>query len=250
MGKKRKIAKELKRPDQFVDFWTRAWLRVAAVVGPRRKPALAVLVALAVAATGVAIIERWEGGRTESASDELARIERMAAAEVIPGEHPEIKDGIPRFKTAAERRDAVLRDLDSFIKGRSGSRLHGEALLMKGAELLAGARYDEAIAAYQAALAAKLDPRLAFLAHEGLGYAHEGKRDWDRALAAFSALGADAAVAEGFYQDRALYQKARITERKGDRASAAKLYAEILKKVPDTTLKGQITDRLALLEVE
>ena len=43
---KKKLVKELKQPDQFVDFWTHAWNRIVAVLGPRRKPLFAGLGAL------------------------------------------------------------------------------------------------------------------------------------------------------------------------------------------------------------
>lgn len=211
---------------------------------------MAVLVAVAVAIIGVVVVERWQDGRSEKASTALSRIERMAATDLLPGEHPDVKDEIPRFKTAGERRDAVLRDLETFLKEHGGTRLRDEALVIKGAQLLAAGRNDDAIAAYQSALEAKLDARLRFLAHEGIGYANEAKGDLDKALAAFATLADDAPRLKGFYEDRALFHKARLTQRKGDKAAAVKLYRDVLVKVPDSSLQDEIADRLALLEAE
>ncbi|MES1209570.1 MAG: tetratricopeptide repeat protein, partial [Pseudomonadota bacterium] len=111
-------------------------------------------------------------------------------------------------------------------------------------------RFDDAIAAYQDALSNRLDERLRFLAHEGQGYAHEGKGDTDKALAAFAQISGDATAFGGFYQDAALYHKARLTEAKGDKSGAVAIYKQILDKVPETAMKDQITDRLALLEAK
>ena len=160
------------------------------------------------------------------------------------------KDAIPRFKTAKLRQDAALKELDGFLASHSGAGLREEALIMKGAELLAAGRSDDALSAYQAALGARLDPRLRFLAHEGIGYAYEAKGDLDKAVAAFGQLTADAADFHGFYQDRALYHKARLTALKGDKPGAATIYRQILDKVPDTAMHDEIADRIAVIEAK
>jgi tetratricopeptide (TPR) repeat protein len=252
--KRNKIVKELKRPDQFVDFWTRASHQIASFVGPRRKPAIAGVVALTVVVIGAAILSAWDASRRVDASRALTRIQEIENAELLPesGDTSETSrpDAIPRFKTAALRQGAVLKELDGFLAGHASAGLKSEALLMKGAALLGTARYDDAIAAYQAALDGRIEARLRFLAHEGLGYAHEGKGDLDGALAAFAQLATDANEFHGFYQDRALYHKARLTALKGDKPAAAALYRQVLDKVPDTAMHDEITDRLAVLEAK
>jgi tetratricopeptide (TPR) repeat protein len=260
VGKHKKIVKELKRPDQFVDFWTRTSHAIVAAVGPRRKPAIAVVVALAVVFVGSAIINAWDAGRRVTASRSLTHIQKMANAELLPAPHEgkdgetkdvdakDPKDDVPRFKTAGERQAAVLKELDQFLANGAASGLKAEALIMRGATLLDAGRRDDAIASYQAALSSKLDPRLRFLAHEGLGYAYEGKGDLEKARAAFGQLAGDATEFHGFYQDRALYHQARLSEIKGDKAAAVKAYRQILDKAPDTSMKDEIVDRLAVLE--
>jgi len=256
----KKIAKELKRPDHFVDFWTHTWNRLVAFVGPRRKPGLFGLGTLVAVLVGGAVLGKFDDDKRVAASEELARIQHMANAELDTSapdkngnrieEKKDSSDGVPRFATAELRRAAVLKELEQFIAKNVVTGLKDEALVMKGSQLLDAGKFDDAVTAYQAALAAKLDPRLAFLAHEGLGYAYEGKGDFDQALKAMDQLAGDAAGFQGFYRDRALYQKARLTERKGDRAGAVKLYKEVLDKAPDTTLHDEISDRLAVLEAK
>jgi tetratricopeptide (TPR) repeat protein len=259
VGKHKKIVKELKRPDQFVDFWTRASHTIATVVAPRRKPAIAVVVALAVVLVGAAIFNVWDQSRRLTASRKLARIQQIANAELLPAASgakeaeaadakDESKDGIARFKTIAERQTEVLKELDSFLATHAGAGLRAEALIMKGAALLGVGKNDEAIAAYQLALDGHLDARLRFLAHEGQGYAYEAKGDLDKAVAAFGQIAGDATQFHGFYQDRALYHKARLVEIKGDKSGAVTIYRQILDKVPDTSMKDEIMDRLSVLE--
>lgn len=249
---KKNIVKELKRPDHFVDFWTHAWNRTAEVLKPRQKPVLAGLVALLVVVIGAIGFQTLDEDHKVTASEALVRVQKMATAELETGtpDAKVAKDEIPRFKTAAERQTAVLKEIDDFLAKHAGSRLKDEALVMKGSQLLDAGRFDDAIAAFDGALAAKLDERLRFLAHEGKGYAYEAKGDLDKAAAAFGELERDAADFKGFYKDRATYQKARVSERKGDKAGAVKLYREVLDKVPDSLLHDEITDRLAVLEAK
>jgi len=255
VAKHKTIAKELKRPDQFVDFWTHASRRLVAVLAPRQKPAIAAAVAIAVVVIGAAIFNYWDGSRHLAASRKLSRIQEIANAELLgdasdPREGGSHKDDAPRFKTSAEREGAVLKEGDQFLSGDATAGLKDEGLIIKGAALLTLSRYDEALTTYQASLAAKLDPRLRFLAYEGLGYSYEGKGDLDKALGEFAKMTDGASGPPGFYEDRALYHKARLTALKGDKAGAVTIYRQILTKVPDTGLKDEITDRLALIEAK
>lgn len=251
---RKKISQELKHPDQFVDFWTRAYQRFAAVMAPRRKPAIAAAVALGVVLVGAAIFNVWDQSRRVSYSENLARAQKIASAELL-GDATNSKDeasksDVPRFKTAEERSNAVLKELDTFLSGGGPRGLKNEARLMKGATLLDLGRADDALKSYQDAVNDKLDARLLFLAYEGMGYAHEAKGDVDQALSAFGKLDEAAAGFQGFYKERALYHRARLTAAKGDKSAAVTLYKQILDKAPDASLKSEITDRLAVLEAK
>lgn len=248
---KKKLVKELKQPDQFVDFWTHAWNRVVEVLGPRRKPLLGGLGALLGVVTAAAVFQKIDDDKKIDASQAFASIEKTANADLDTGTPSPVKeDDAPHFKTAADRQAAALKQDEDFLGKFSGTDLKDEALVVKGGQLIDAGRYDDAIHAFDEAIAAKLDPRLRFLANEGKGYAYEGKGDFEKAAAAFAALEEDAKAFQGFYRDRAVYQKARMTERKGDHAGAVKLYKEVLDKMPDSLLHDEITDRLAVLEAK
>jgi tetratricopeptide (TPR) repeat protein len=235
--------KDLKNPDQFVSFWT----RLGASVGSHRVLLIGGLVgalALGFGTWGVAAVMTKKAAQV---SREFARIEKVATADLLPasGEAPKTDDGLPHFKTDKERLEAALKEADSFIAARGGSKLKDEALLLKAKYLMALGRAQEALPIYQGQLGS-LDKRMQFLAQEGLGYALEATGQVDAAITAFGAL-ADQADG-GFYRDRALFHKARLLEKKGTPKDAEKLFREILEKTPTTPLSEEIKDRLAALE--
>jgi hypothetical protein len=53
-----------------------------------------------------------------------------------------------------------------------------------------------------------------------------------------------------FYKDRARYHEARLAELQGNPGEAAKIYHEVLDKNPTTSLREEISSRLALLELK
>lgn len=254
MANRKKIAQELKRPDQFVDFWTRASQRLSQFVGPRRKPVIAAAVALGVVLVGASIFNVWDQSHRIEVSHGLSRALQIANADLLSDatkpDDAGSKTDVPRFKTAGERSAAVLKELDAFLAVGASRGLKNEARLMKGATLLGMGRSDDAMTSYQEALNDKLDGRLRFLAHEGIGYAYESKGDLDQAMKAFGQIADDAAGFQGFYRDHALYHRARLTAAKGDKAGAVALYRQILEKAPEPSMKSEVTDRLAVLEAK
>lgn len=251
--------KELKQPDEFVSFWTRAGELATRFANERRSALLIGSTMLATVVIGSIIFASLSERRAKAATETLTRIEHLATSELRPEGTPTTNpdgtplpdDGVPHFKTEKERAEAALNELDAFLAGPRNA-LTSEARLERAALLLSLGRAPEAIAAYQQLLADKLDDRLLFLAREGLGYAQQTKGDLDAAVATFDQLTADAAVFKegGFYKDRALYHKAQIAELRGNAEDAKKLYREVLDKNPTTSLRDEITNRLAVLELK
>jgi len=251
--------KELKQPDEFVSFWTHAGEWASRVANERRRALLMGTSMLVTVVIGSLIFSTISDRHAKTASEALARIERLAAGDLRPEGTPKTSpdgapladDGIPHFKTEKERDEAALKELDAFI-ATAGNPLRAEGRLERGPLLLALGRAPEAITGYEELLGGKLDERLRFLAREGLGYAQESKGDLPAAAATFAKLDEDAAVFKegGFYQDRATYHKARIAELRGNADDAKKLYREVLDKNPTTSLRDEITNRLAMLELK
>jgi len=251
--------KELKQPDEFVSFWTHAAERAQRFAAERRRALLIGSTMLVTVVVGSVIVSNISESRAKKASEELARIERLAAADLRPDGAPATNpdgtpkpdDGVPHFKTDKERAEAALKQLDAFVAS-SGNPLRTEGRLERGPLLLALGRAPEAISSYEEILSGRLDDRLRFLAHEGLGYAQEQKGDLAAALASFEKLTEDAAVFKegGFFKERAAYHKARIAELRGNAEDAKKLYKEVLDRNPTSSLRDEITNRLAVLELK
>ena len=108
-------------------------------------------------------------------------------------------------------------------------------------------RANEALPIYSA-LTGSLDQRLRFLAQEGLAYAQESAGQADKALESFGQLAEQAKATGNFMRDRALYNKARLLEQKGSAKEAEKVYRDILTELPQSALKDEINDRLAVIE--
>jgi tetratricopeptide (TPR) repeat protein len=246
----KKINKELKAPDQFVSFWGRAgtWL------GERRRSVLVGLVAVLAAGAIAWGLQSLRQGRAETASRAFSRIHRIATAplapaagETPPADAPPTDPELPRLKTERERLEAALKEADTFLGQYGGSSLKEEALLLKARYLVALDRASEAVPIYSE-LVGSVDRRLQFLALEGLAYAQEASGQLDKAVAAFSRLADQARESGNFFRDRALFNQARVLERKGSAKDAEKLYRSILSEVPQSALKEEINARLAVLE--
>jgi tetratricopeptide (TPR) repeat protein len=252
----KEIKETLKQPDEFVSFWTRTATQASEFAAARKRALVIGATMLGTVIVGSLIFSTVSEGRSKRATEQLTRIERIATAELRPEGTPTTNpdgtpiadDGAPHFKTEKERSEAALKELDAFLAS-GGNPLTAEGKLQRGPLLLSLGRAPEAIATYEELLKGKVDGRLRFLANEGLGYAYEAKGDLNAAAAAFAKLSEDAK--EGaFYADRAAYHQARIAELRGNAADAKKLYKEVLDKNPSTSLRDEITNRLAVLETK
>jgi len=249
VAKNKLTKKELKQPDQFVGFWQVASARLGRLAAENAKVIVISISALATVAVGLVVTSMIAEGRAARASAALDRVQQIGAAELATPGAPPKSDSIPHFATDKERTEATLAALDGHFKSSRGP-LAPEAELVRGSLLLELGRADDAQAVYEKLLAGKLEARLKFLAHEGLGYALERKGKLSEAQATFAKLAGDAASLGGFYKDRARYHEARIAELQGNPGEAARIYHEVLDKNPTTSLRDEISNRLALLELK
>jgi tetratricopeptide (TPR) repeat protein len=246
---KKLTKKALKQPDQFIGFWQRVSMKAGEFASTNAKALVVGISALATVVVGSVVMTHISEGRSARASAALDRAQRVAAAELVVSGAPPKQDGVPHFATEKERMEGALKELDAHFSS-ARAPLYPESSLLRGSLLLGLERADEAAVLYQKLLDGKLDARLRFLAREGLGYAHERKGKLQEAAAAFAKLGDDAAGMGGFYKDRARYHAARLAEMQGNPAEAIRIYREVLDKTPTTSLRDEITNRLALLELK
>jgi len=245
---KKLTKKALKQPDQFIGFWQSASMKVGRFAGENAKALVIGISALATVVVGLVVLSWVNEGRAGRASAALGQVEKIAGAELATPGAPPKTDSVPRFATEKERLEGALTALDGHFSKRTP--LADEAALVRGSLLLSLGRADEAQAVYEKLLSGRLDARLRFLAREGLGYAYEKKGKLAEAQATFAKLGTDATGLGAFYKDRARYHEARLAELQGNPGEATRIYQEVLEKNPTTSLREEISTRLALLELK
>jgi tetratricopeptide (TPR) repeat protein len=82
---------------------------------------------------------------------------------------------------------------------------------------------------------------------DGLALAFEAQGQIDKAIDMYSSMAVEAQQAGNFYADRALFGKARLLQKQGKGKDAEKVLREILDKMPKTSMRREIDDRLAAL---
>jgi tetratricopeptide (TPR) repeat protein len=247
------LSKELKKPDEFVSFWT----HLGATIAKYRRQvitALAVVLVSGLLGWGVTV---YRNGKAAKATAAFARIDAIASAELLPekgadktvtAEAPDSEAGsVPRFKTAKERLEAAVKEADAFLATYGAEGIGRRVLFDKAGRLLVLGNAGEAGTIYETLAANESNPDLKELEREGVGAAAEAAGKLDDALRVYSSLADEAQHAGNFYLDRALFAKARILEKQGKAKDAEKVLREILDKLPKTGLRQQIDDRLAIL---
>ncbi len=242
---KRYTRKQLKKPDEFVSFWHKAY-EAAAPYG--RAIGLALLGGVVVLVLFWAF-DHWSTGKREQATDKFAQATRIAEADLITDDNPakpEV-DKVPRFKSDKERMDAALAELDKIDKENPSSDVATRALLFRAGALYREGRYGDAEAAFKKYLdKAGADDSLGFLAREGIGLCAEAQNKLDDALSAYKALEPKSG---DFFRDRALYDEGRVLMKKGDMKGAEAAYKDLLAKSPQTPLRDEVAMRLAQMGV-
>ncbi|MGZ3408362.1 MAG: tetratricopeptide repeat protein, partial [Polyangia bacterium] len=106
-------------------------------------------------------------------------------------------------------------------------------------------RIDDAAAAYEKFIKSAHPSPLLLAAKEGLGLCKEQQGKLDEALTAYQGLEPKTG---DFYRDRALWDEARVWQKKGDKKKAAEKLKELVAKVPASPLKDEAQTQIAQLE--
>lgn len=194
-----------------------------------------VLLAAVVGGGGYAFYASQTEKTTADASDTLAAGVRAATGRVMAEDKrsDEEKEADPNkvFKTADERADTALASYRKVIAQHPGTGAAILARMGEGGALLDKRDWDKALEAYSAVASSTLagaDTDVKARALEGLGFAKEGKGDKDGATAAFKELAGLAG-----YKELGQYHEARILLAKGENDKAK----DLLKQVHDALEK-------------
>jgi tetratricopeptide (TPR) repeat protein len=249
-------AKPIEAPAATVSGGPPALDAAISQVKPHVGKILAVVALVALAAIGYASWRWYMGREAGKATFEFAAALNKAEAPIdTPPANAEPSDELT-FPTARARAEAALVELESLEQKHGSSPVTEKSYLLKGSLLYDLARYDDAVTAYDRVLASRPPLAIAYLAHEGKGYAREAqglasadaaakKAALDKALASFKDIQTDP---EGRFYDVSLYHQGRILALLGDAPGAIKAFKLALEKKPGFQLEDQLKSRLALLE--
>lgn len=233
--------------DEFVGFWQKAFERTR----PYARAIGWVLVGFVAVVGAVGGVSAWLEHRAEAATEAFGRAVRIFEAdlqgEVKPDaakpDAPKDRDeAVPRFKTAKERAEATLAELDKLPPAAAKN-----AHLFRAGLLYDLERYEDARAAYARAADGSA-PEIAAVAREGVALCLEQLGKVDEALAAYEKVAPKGDKATEFYRDRALLAEGRLLEKKGDKQKAIERYKELIAKYAASTLREDAQNRLAILE--
>ena len=230
--------------DEFVGFWDKVF---------RAAEPYARAIAITVVTAGVLIavvwaVTNWTEKKAQGATEAFGRAVRIYDAELATSDEQPKSDEenpVPRFKTEKERAEATLKELDEFDKKYGRSATAEEATLFRAGVFYDLGRVDDAVAAYEKFLKGAHASPLQAAAREGLGLCKEQQGKLDDALGQYQQLEPKKG---DYYRDRALWDQARVWQKKGDKKKAADRLKELLAKVPGSPLKDQAQNQIAQLE--
>ena len=240
--------KELKQPDEFVSFWT----RLGSSISAHRGKVIGAFVIVVVGTGGTWGGMAWKQHMATEETEAFSRIEKTALAPLLPGKGEETKpaedeDEGMRFKTEQERLLATIAEADAFVTAHGSSGLARLASFIKANALHRLGKSAEATTAYQQLLQGEVDKGMRLVEQDGLALELEAQGQIDKAIEMYSTMASEAQQVGNFYADRALYAKARLLQKQGKGKDAEKILREILDKMPKTSLRRDIDDRLAAL---
>ena len=231
--------------DEFVGFWDKLFKKAepyARAIGITALTA-GILIAL------VWGVMSWMEKKTQAATEAFGHAVRVYEAELqTDATTPPAADEenpVPRFKTEKERADATLKELDEFDKKYGRSPTADEATLFRAGVYFDQGRLDDAAGAYDKFIKTAHPSPLMSTAKEGLGLVREQQNKLDEALALYQELEPKTG---DFYRDRALWNQARVWQKKGDKKKAAERLNELIKKVPGSPLKDEAQTQITQLE--
>ena len=215
----------------------------------RRPLGLLIVVALIASVGGIVFSKVMEKRRAEESSLvsnglEAAFAPLKSGTESMPGaEGDEESDDLTFDNAQARAEEALKRWSDLVEKGEPRFKSLGE--LEKAATLIDLGKYEDAVSSYEAFLkdGAKAPAWLKSQAMEGLGLALEAAGKVDDAKAQFEKWMNDSA---GPTKTLAAYHTARLSQEKGDKEAAVKLYKEVM----DTYKEGDAPGRYDVVFVQ
>ncbi len=222
--------KQLKQPDEFLTFTDQAF---HFVVNHGKPIAIGGIVVLAVVLS-VVLFRYWDDRKEGEANQKLTLALEAVQAVISPSQQatPATNQG------ALEKLNEITKEFPRTYAGRL-------ALMYRGSLLLKMGQFDEAIQAFQAFLAKMgKEKTYGLLALDGLGYAYEEKKDYEKAIETYKQI---VATDETFESGEAYLKIGRCYEKLGKNKEAAENYQSFLKASPKSLLANVVSRKVSLL---
>jgi len=232
MARIKKITKKkLKEPDEFISVTEKAFLFITHHIKSIAAGGTIVLIVLA----SIFIYQRWEKRNEEEASQKFS-----LAVEIYQMVSSPSREGSPsEYKNVLEKFDEVITKFSRTFPGKTSFLYKGNIHLWLG-------EFEEATKSYQNFLQKAGKRKLYRLfAMEGLGYAYEGKKDYEKALQAYQKILEEG---ENFQLANAYLNMGRCYEKLGKKKEALENYKAFLKVSQKSMMTNAVLRKISILE--
>ncbi|MEW6374206.1 MAG: tetratricopeptide repeat protein [Thermodesulfobacteriota bacterium] len=231
--KKKITKKKLKEPDQFLNLTQKAFLFIT----HHLKKIVAGGITVFVVLLAIFFFQRWEERKEEDAYRKLSLAVEIYQMVSSPYRERSSSD----YKNILEKFDEVIHLFPRTSSGKISFLYKGNIQLQLG-------EFEEAIKAYQTFLQKAGKEKLYRLfAMEGLGYAHEGKKDYEKALSAYQKIVKEG---ESFQSAGAYLNMGRCYEKLGKNKEALENYKSFLKLAQKSQMTNAVLRKISILEKE
>jgi tetratricopeptide (TPR) repeat protein len=232
MGGRRKIIKKkLKEPDEFISFTEQAFLFVKGHLRTIAKGGIILFLIL----LSIFLFQKWE---EKKEGDAYRKFD--SAMEIYQTlNSPNREASISEYKNLLEKFGEVVKEFPGTSSGKFSLLYEGNIHLQLG-------EFDEAIKAYQAFLQKAGKEKLyRYFGMEGLGYAYEEKKDYEKALEAYQKI---LEIGDRFQMAEPYLDMGRCYEKLGKKKEALDNYKAFLKASPKSMMTNVILEKVSNLE--
>jgi tetratricopeptide (TPR) repeat protein len=229
--KKKITKKKLKQPEEFISFTEKSYLFIGEHI---KKIILGATLAL-ILISSLFLYRMWDQKKEDEANQKF--ILALEAYQMVSSPY---REGSP-----AEYKKA-LEGFEGVINNYSGTSSAKSSLIYKGGIHLKLGEFDEAIKAYDTFMRKAGKEKLyQLLALKGLGYAHEGKKDYEKAVKAYLEI---IKLGEKYHWAGIHLNLARCYEKLGKKDEALENYKTFLKVSPKSPSANFVLKKISFLE--
>jgi tetratricopeptide (TPR) repeat protein len=229
--RKKIIKKKLKEPDEFISFTEKAYHFITRYF----KPIIAGGVLLLFIVLAIIFFQKWEKKNEVDADQKFNLAVQLYQSVSSPS-----REGSPaEYKNTLEKFDEVISKFPRTLSGKL-------SLLYEGNIHLRLAAYEEAIKDYQAFLQKAGKEKLyRLLALEGIGYAYEGIKNYEKALHAYQQI---IKMGDSFELADAYFNMGQCYEKTGKNKEALENYRAFIKISEKSSVANAVLRKISLLE--